>query len=56
MSAKDKVMKAVEIAKAADIKGKFTFKTDEYNSSVVDLIGEAGVYCSINVRTGAIKD
>ena len=56
MTKQQKILKAVEIAKAHNIHGKFRFYTDDEGNNV-DLIhreGACGVYCSINVRSGKV--
>lgn len=56
MSNYDKIMKAAAIAKAKGISGYFQWHVDEYNSNVVNVFGESGLYCTINIKSGKITD
>jgi len=53
MSVNEKILKAIEIAKKNGIKGKFRF---DVVLNTVHFIHEAGVYCSINIKSGVIRD
>ena len=56
MTNKEKLMKAAEIFKTR-FPGATGFRLyiSDSNANVVDFMGEDGLYCSINVRSGAVK-
>ena len=58
MQATEKIKAAVKIFKTelSGAKGKFRAALSDTNSNVVEFFNEIGLYCSINVKSGMIKD
>ena len=55
MNNREKIMKAIEIAKKAGIKGNgYKPHVDEYYPNVVNFVGEAGIAFSVNARSGRV--
>jgi len=58
MTSVSKVQKAIEILKAYGVKGKFRgARVSETNGNVVEfyMADVDGIYCTVNVRSGAVK-
>ena len=53
-----KIRKAIEIFKASlpEARGKFRPKISEQNSNDVDFFTDDGLYCTVNVHSGKIKN
>ena len=47
---------AMQILKESGAKGKFRAYLSEANKNEVDIFTEAGFYCTINIKTGKIKE
>lgn len=56
MDKKEKIQKAIDILKASGAKGKFRAYLSEKNNNEVEIVGEAGPYCIINVTSRKIKE
>ena len=52
----NKIQAAIEIfkAKLPEAKGKFRAMVSETNGNVVEVFSEDGLYCTVNVRSGAV--
>jgi len=48
--------RAIKILKTTGAKGSFKAYVSETNKNEVEIFGESGLYCIINVRSGRIKD
>ena len=57
MNSNDTIKTAIEIFKGGmpGAKGKFRACVSERNRNDVDIFSEAGLYCTVNVRSGMIK-
>lgn len=53
----EKIQQAIAIFKAElpSAKGKFRPYISEANGNVVEFFNEDGLYCTININTGAVK-
>ncbi len=58
MSNTEKIQKAIEIFKTqlSGAKGKFRAYISETNSNEVEFMCEEGLYCTINIKSGAVKN
>ena len=52
-----KIQTAIEVfkAKLPEAKGKFRAMVSETNGNVVEIFSESGLYCTVNVRSGAVS-
>ena len=52
-----KIQRAIEIfkSKLPEAKGKFRAMVSEANGNIVEIFSEAGLYCSVNIRSGNIS-
>lgn len=53
-----KIQKAIQIFKSEmpEAKGKFNAHSSESNSNEIDIFSESGLYCTINVQSGRVKN
>lgn len=56
MDKKEKIQKSIEILKKSGAKGNFRAYLSEKNSNEVEIVGETGLYCIINIKNGKIKE
>jgi len=52
-----KIRTAIEILKKnlPELSGRFRGCVSEHNGNVVDIFSESGLYCTVNIRSQAIK-
>lgn len=54
----ENIKKAITIFKTEmpEAKGKFRANTSQANNNEIDIFNEDGLYCTINIRSGKIKN